>query len=101
MPIANAPATVTKPAAGVIPTKPATAPDAPPNTEALPRTNFSIANQVNAPAAAATCVTSNALPANAFAANALPPLKPNQPTQIKPVPIKVKAKFEGAIGSRL
>ena len=54
MPIANAPATVTKPAAGVIPTKPATAPDAPPSTEALPRTNFSMANQVNVPAAAAT-----------------------------------------------
>jgi hypothetical protein len=35
----NAPPTPTKPAAGVITTKPATAPDAPPSTEALPRTD--------------------------------------------------------------
>ena len=52
--MANAPPTVTKPAAGVITTKPATAPDAPPSTDALPRTNFSVINHATAAAAAAT-----------------------------------------------
>ncbi|MCY1304785.1 hypothetical protein D3C76_1470880 [compost metagenome] len=50
----KAPPTPTKPAAGVITTKPATAPEAPPNTDALPRIIRSTTNQENAAAAAAT-----------------------------------------------
>ena len=47
---------VTKPAAGVIPTKPATAPDAAPSTVGFPRELHSVSIQPSAAAAAAVFV---------------------------------------------
>ncbi len=54
----------TKPAAGVMQTKPATAPEAAPNTLGLPREIHSITAHVTAPAAAEKWVTAKALEVN-------------------------------------
>src|SRR5215813_2221072 len=97
MPMINAAIGVTNPAAGVIATNPATAPEIAPNTVGLPRRIHSTASQLSAAAAEAKCVATNALVAKPFAANALPALKPNQPTQSKHAPIKLKVKLCGFI----
>ena len=67
--------------------RPATMPVTAPKAEALPWFRRSSSIHVAAPAAAEMCVTSMAMPAAPLAANALPPLKPNQPTQSMPAPI--------------
>ena len=72
--------TSTKPDAGVIATNPATAPEQAPNNDALPRRKNSNSIHANVPVAAATCVTSIAIPARPSAANADPALNPNHPT---------------------
>ncbi len=54
---------LTKPAAGVIHTSPATAPEAAPSTLGLPRVIHSMTAQATAPAAAEKCVTAKALEA--------------------------------------
>src|ERR1035437_3550673 len=87
IPITNAPGMPTNPAAGVIATKPATAPVLTPTTVGLLSINQSIMNHVKAAAAAAICVTIRAFPASPSAASPLPALNPNQPTQSKPAPI--------------
>src|SRR5678809_982549 len=77
----------TKPAAGVIATKPTTAPIQNPKTEGFFPFITSKNIQDNPAAAAAVFVVANAETANEFAPNADPALKPNQPNQSKPVPI--------------
>ncbi len=81
---------MTKPAAGVIPTKPATAPVAAPTAVGLPRRTFSKINQVNAAAAAEVLVLTKAIVAKLPEARALPALKPNQPNHNNPAPNKMK-----------
>ena len=76
---------VTKPAAGVIATRPTTAPTAIPNTLGLLSRHESNI-QTTAAAAAAVLVLTTAVTAIPSAASALPPLKPNQPTQSSPAP---------------
>src|SRR5215470_6667369 len=88
----------TNPAAGVIATKPATAPDIAPSALALPFLNHSAALQPKAAAAAPKCVATNALDANPPAANALPALNPNQPTHSRHAPIKLSTRLCGGIG---
>src|ERR1700737_4858590 len=79
-PITTAPPGSTKPDAGVMATRPATAPDTAPSTEGLPLAIHSANIQPRAAAAVAICVTAIAMPARPFAATAEPALKPNQPT---------------------
>src|SRR6476646_8979339 len=77
----------TKPAAGVIATKPTTAPMQKPSTEGfLPlATSKNIQDKPAAPAA--VLVVKKAETAKLFALSAEPALNPNQPNHNKPVPI--------------
>ncbi len=77
----------TKPDAGVIATRPATAPEAAPSTEGLPLLAHSANIQPSAAAAVAICVTVIAMPARPFDATAEPALNPNQPTHSSEAPI--------------
>ena len=86
-PINNACGTPTKPAAGVIATRPTTAPIQNPSTDGfLPRITSRNIHDKPA-AAAAVLVVAKAYTPNEPAPAALPALKPNQPNQSKPVPI--------------
>src|SRR5690242_15977980 len=86
----------TKPEAGVMVPRPATAPEIMPSTDGLPRLDHSIAVQVSAPAQADRCVAVIAMTACAPEVSADPPLKPNQPTHNKPVPITASDRSNGA-----
>src|ERR1700747_1433154 len=86
-PMTSAPPGNTKPEAGVMATRPATAPDAAPSTDGLPLDIHSANIQPRAAAAVAICVTDMAMPARPFAATAEPALKPNQPTHSSDAPI--------------
>src|SRR5215469_14383796 len=77
----------TKPDAGVIATRPATAPEMQPRTEGFPFAIHSANIQPSAAAAVAICVTAIAIPARPFAATAEPALKPNQPTHSSDAPM--------------
>src|SRR5690606_28622461 len=79
-PIMSAPTGPTSPAAGVMPTKPATAPDMPPSRDGLPLTIHSVPAQASTAPAVAMMVLKNASAATSFAPSAEPALKPNQPT---------------------
>src|SRR5690348_2103484 len=70
----------TKPAAGVMTTRPATAPEIAPSTVGLPLFSHSANIHPSVAAAAARCVVTNALEARPPALSAEPALKPNQPT---------------------
>src|SRR5215831_13274486 len=94
-PIASAGIGPTNPAAGVIATRPATAPEIAPSALALPFLNHSARLQPNAAAAAPKCVATNALDANEPAASALPALNPNHPTHSKHAPMKLSTKLCG------
>ena len=83
------------PLAGVIATRPATAPVATPSAEALPWATISIPIQTTVAVAAAMWVTSSAMAAVPLAARALPALKPNQPTHSIPAPITAKGRLWG------
>src|SRR5512140_2126577 len=85
-PIARADMGPTKPDAGVMATKPATAPDAAPRAVGLPRKIHSRSSQESMAMAAAVLVTMKAEPARPLAASAEPALKPNQPNHSKPAP---------------
>ena len=85
-PMISAPIRPTLPAAGVMATRPATAPDAPPNIDGLPLRNHSAKVHDNTAAAAATNVFMKAKPAVPLASNAEPALKPNQPTHNSDAP---------------
>jgi hypothetical protein len=69
----------TKPAAGVMTTRPMTMAVAAPTAVACRLRKKSSSIQTTSVAIGASIVVVNAWPALAFAASALPPLKPNQP----------------------
>ena len=89
----------TNPAAGVMATKPATAPEAAPNIEGLPLITHSPTVHETTAAAVANKVLRNASAAEPFASNAEPALKPNQPTHNKDAPTIVNVSECGAIDS--
>src|SRR3954463_7611287 len=78
-PMTKAPGIPTLPAAGVIATRPATAPDAAPNIDGLPLKIASPAIHDSTAHAVARYVFMNARLALPFASSADPALKPNQP----------------------
>src|SRR5882762_3632168 len=88
-PMTSEPTGPTKPEAGVIATSPATAPEQIPITVGFPRWNHSTSIQTKAAVAVANWVTAIAMPACSPAVTAEPALKPNQPTQSNPAPMKV------------
>src|SRR5579862_2871341 len=90
---------LTNPDAGVIATSPATAPEIPPRTLGLPFRTHSAPAQPRAADAEAKCVATNALVARLPAASALPALNPNQPTQSRHAPIKLRTTLCGGIGA--
>src|SRR5258707_7226610 len=98
MPIASAGMGPTNPAAGVIATSPATAPEIAPSALARPFLTHSAALQLSAAAAAPKCVATNALDASEFDASALPALNPNHPTHSKHAPMKLSTRLCGGIG---
>src|SRR5438552_11130258 len=98
MPMANAGIGATNPAAGVIATKPATAPEIAPKALARPFLIHSAALQLSAAAAAAKCVATKALVAKGLEARALPALKQNHPTHKKHALIKLSTKLWGGMG---
>ena len=75
-----------KPAAGVIATRPTTAPMQVPIADGLRPCTASKMIHVNAAAAEAVVVVANAFTVSRFAPNAEPALKPNQPNHSRPVP---------------
>src|SRR5438270_5451275 len=81
-----APITLTNPAAGVIATRPATAPAAAPSTLGWRLWYQLTVIQVSAAIAVAVLVTTKALVASVPAVSALPALKPNQPNHSKQAP---------------
>src|SRR6478736_3312439 len=90
---------VTNPQAGVMTTRPATAPEQKPSTLGLPRKIHSAIGQTNDATAVASVVVVNALAATTSAATALPALKPYQPTHSMPVPTIQRTTLCGGIGS--
>src|SRR6267143_6356184 len=94
----TAPLAVTKPQAGVITTRPATAPEQKPRILGLPLTAYSAMAQTKDATAVANVVVVNALAATTSAATALPALKPYQPTQSMPVPTIQSTILCGGIG---
>src|SRR5579862_16177 len=98
-PMASAGIGPTNPAAGVIATSPATAPEIAPSALARPFLIHSATLQLIAAAAVAKCVATNALVANAPAESALPALNPNHPTHSRHAPITLSTMLWGFIGS--
>src|SRR5690349_9523474 len=92
-----APVGSTKPQAGVITTRPATAPEQNPRTLAFPRSTYSSIAQANDATAVASVVVVNAFAAMASAPSALPALNPYQPTQSIPEPTMQSTMLCGAI----
>src|SRR5580698_10672692 len=97
-PITSADIGPTNPAAGVIATSPATAPEMAPSALGRPFLNHSARLQLIAAAAVAKCVATNALVASEFAASALPALKPNHPTHSRHAPMKLSTRECGGMG---
>ena len=100
MPIASAPIGPTLPAAGVIATRPATAPEAAPSIEAWRVMSHSAADHAMTAPAVASRVLRKASAAELPASSAEPALKPNQPTHSSEAPIIVSTRLCGGIGSR-
>src|ERR1700741_5233709 len=88
----------TNPAAGVMATNPATAPEIAPKALGRPFLIHSAALQLSAAAAVAKCVARKALVASGLEASALPALNPNQPTHSKQAPMKLSTKLCGGMG---
>src|SRR3989338_10084854 len=93
-----APQTFTNPAAGVIATRPATAPVTIPNIVGLPLNFHSKSAQLKPAAAAAVLVVTKALAAKPLAPKALPALKPNQPNHNNAAPKTVKGILCNGVG---
>src|SRR5262245_59188803 len=89
----------TNPAAGVMQTSPATAPEQAPRMLGFPRASHSAPDQASTPAAVARCVDTNALTASGLEDTALPALKPNHPTHSSAAPMVVYVRLCGGIGS--
>src|SRR5476649_2878496 len=98
-PIATEPIGPTNPEAGVMATRPATAPDEMPMTVGLPLHIHSTSIQVKPAAAVAICVTVIAIPACMPAVTAEPALKPNQPTHSSEAPTRVRTMLWPGPGS--
>src|SRR5262249_942109 len=90
---------VTKPDAGVIATRPATAPLAAPSAVGFPRLIHSASIQLSVAAAVAVLGATNAETASPFDASALPALKPNHPNHRSAAPVIVSGRLCGGIGS--
>src|SRR5689334_25215331 len=88
----------TNPAAGVMATNPATAPEIAPRALGLPLRSHSAAPHPSTAAAAAKCVAINALVATLPAFSALPALNPNHPTHNRHAPIKLSTTLCGGMG---
>ena len=95
----NAPGMPTLPAAGVIATRPATAPEAAPSIDGLPLNIHSPNVQDSTAQAVARNVLMKASAAESLASSAEPALKPNQPTHSSDAPIMVIVRLCGAIAS--
>src|SRR5579863_402956 len=80
----------TNPEAGVMATRPATAPEMAPRAVGLPLWIHSKMVQPMAAAAVAKWVATKALVARELAPRALPALNPNQPTQSRQAPMKLR-----------
>src|SRR6201982_2439171 len=89
----------TNPAAGVIATSPATAPEIAPSALGLPLRIHSAPLPPHPAAAAPKCVATNALVARLPAPSALPALNSNQPTHSKHAPTKLRTTLCGVIDS--
>src|SRR6476469_2712672 len=87
----------TKPAAGVIATRPTTIAVAPPTAVGLRERAMSSSVQATSVPAGASIVVVNASAAMPLAASALPALKPNQPNQSRPAPSSVNGTLCGRI----
>src|SRR5919106_6874288 len=92
---------VTNPAAGVIATRPATAPMAAPSTEGVPRCSQDRVTQVSAAIAAAVLVVTKAVAASPLAPSADPALNPNQPNQRSPAPRTVIGTSCGSVAGAI
>src|SRR5258708_23029863 len=88
----------TNPAAGVMATSPATAPEIAARALARPFFSHSATLQLKAAAAAPKCVATNALLARPPEESALPALKPNHPTHSRQAPMKLSTRLCGGIG---
>src|SRR5208283_4023722 len=86
---------VTNPEAGGTAPRPATIPEANPRALGLFTVSHSMTIHEHDPAAAAVIVAVNARAAVAFAARALPALKPNQPNHRSPTPSSVIVRLCG------
>src|SRR3954462_1842371 len=86
----------TYPAAGVTVARPATAPVIAPVILGRCSRHQERKSHATMPTAAAVFVLTKAAAATPLAARALPPLKPNQPNQSRPVPSATKATLCGA-----
>src|SRR3954463_10345249 len=92
-PITNAPGIPTLPAAGVIATRPATAPEAAPSIDGLPLNIASPTIQASTAHAVARDVLMNARAALLFLPSAARALKPNQPVHRSAAPIIVSVRL--------
>src|SRR5580658_1734339 len=97
-PMARADMGCTKPDAGVMATSPATAPEMAPRAVGLPLWIHSATVQPRAAAAAAKWVLMKAEVASGLAARAEPALNPNQPTQRRQAPMKLRTMEWGGMG---
>src|SRR5205085_10759134 len=88
----------TKPEAGVMATRPATAPEIAPSALGLPLRHHSAALHPSVAAAAPKWVATKALVAKLPAERALPALNPNHPTQSRQAPIKLRTTLCGGMG---
>jgi hypothetical protein len=89
----------TKPQAGVMATRPATAPEAAPSIEALPLDSASPAIHDRVAAAVASSVLAKARAVTPLASRLEPALKPNQPTHSSAAPTIVRVRLCGASDS--
>src|SRR4029453_3280218 len=97
MPITNAPGMPTLPAAGVIATSTATAPDAAPSIDGFLLNTQSPTDYRNPAQAWARSVVMNARAGELFASSADPALKPNHPVHSSEAPIIVSGRLFGGI----
>src|SRR5271165_1742332 len=97
-PITSAGIGPTKPAAGVMATRPATAPEIAPRALARPFLIHSARLQLKAAEAAPRWVATKAVVARPLEARALPALNPNQPTHSRQAPMKLSTRLCGGIG---
>src|SRR5262245_32915562 len=98
-PTAIEPIGLTLPQAGVIATSPATAAVAAPSAVGLPRCIHSIALHTTTAVEVAVEVLRKASVASGLAESAEPALKPNQPAQRRPAPIRHSGRLCGGMGS--